>query len=53
MVVSAQPVAPSAGMVEAIGAPAATSVFTWYGHEPDATTPSVLKSSVCTVASCQ
>ena len=53
MVVSAQPVAPSAGMVLAIGAPLPLSRLTWNGHEPEATTPSLVKSSICIMASCQ
>src|SRR3954471_21751591 len=39
IVVSAHPVAPSVGMTLATCAPEALSVFTWYGHEPDATVP--------------
>src|SRR4026207_396267 len=44
MVVSDQPVAPSSGNTEAIGAPSNCRTFTWNGHEPEATTPSFLKS---------
>src|SRR6187401_1459205 len=44
IVVSAQPVAPSAGTVVAISALFASSVFAWYGHEPDAAMPSLRKS---------
>src|SRR5438067_2270240 len=36
MVVSAHPVAPSAGMVLAMCCMAAFRVFTWYGHDPEA-----------------
>jgi hypothetical protein len=43
-VVSAQPVAPSAGIVLATGCWFATSVLTWNGHEPEATMPSLVKS---------
>src|SRR5688572_22011121 len=53
MVVSAQPVAPSAGTVVATFALLASSVLAWNGHEPDATTPSFWKSCTCTFASCQ
>src|SRR5678816_2526285 len=53
IVVSAQPVAPSTGTVLAIGCLFATSVLTWNGHEPDATTPSLVRSCTCTFASCQ
>ena len=41
------------GTVDAMGCLAAINVLTWYGHEPDATTPSLVKSWTCTVASCQ
>ena len=44
IVVSAQPVAPSSGTVLAIGCLLATSVLTWNGHEPEATTPSFVNS---------
>jgi len=53
IVVSAHPVAPSAGTVLAIGCLLATSVLTWNGHEPDATTPSLVMSCTWTFASCQ
>ncbi|MNP41823.1 hypothetical protein D3C76_1355470 [compost metagenome] len=53
MVVSAQPVEPSTGMVEAIGCFSASSALTWYGQELEAATPSFLKSLICTVVSCQ
>ena len=53
MVVSAQPVAPSSGTVEATGCLSAASRLTWNGQEPDATTPSFLKSSIWIIASCQ
>src|SRR5262245_59540766 len=46
MVVSAQPVAPSAGTVVATFALLASSVLAWNGHEPDATMPSDRKSGV-------
>ena len=35
MVVSAQPVTPPGGTVDAMGCLAAINVLTWYGHEPD------------------
>ena len=53
MVVSAQPVAPSSGMVEAMGFLSVASRLTWNGQDEEATTPSFLKSSTCTMASCQ
>ena len=53
MVVSAQPVAPSSGMVEAIGFFSDSRRLTWNGQDDEATTPSFLKSSICTMASCQ
>src|SRR6476661_10182278 len=51
MVVSAQPVAPSTGTVDAIFCLFASAVFTWNGQEPEATTPSFWKSCTCWVAS--
>src|SRR5690606_27513144 len=51
--VSAQPVAPSSGIVEEIGRPSDFRRFTWKGQEPEATTPSFLKSSIWMKASCQ
>src|SRR4030095_5186266 len=53
IVVSAQPVAPSAGTVLAIGCLFAISVLTWNGHVLEATTPSLVMSSTCVVVSCQ
>ncbi len=53
MVVSAHPVAPSAGTVVATFALFASSVFAWKGQEPEATMPSFWKSWTCTLASCQ
>src|SRR4026207_1220015 len=53
MVVSAQPVAPSLGTTLAIGFFSDCNRLTWKPHEEDATTPSFLKSSICTMASCQ
>ena len=53
MVVSAQPVAPSLGMVEAMGFFWLTSRLTWNGQEDEATTPSLVKSSTWIMASCQ
>src|SRR3954451_13815912 len=50
---STQPVAPSAGMVLSIGAFLLLSRLTWNGQEPEATTPSLVKSSTCIIASCQ
>src|SRR6266498_788732 len=46
IVVSAQPVAPSTGIVDATGTP--SMKLTWKGQEPEATTPSFLKSSIWT-----
>jgi hypothetical protein len=40
-------------MVEATGCPSAFSRFTWNGQDPEATTPSFLKSSIWMKASCQ
>ncbi len=41
------------GMVEAIGCFSNFRALTWNGQELEATTPSFLKSLICTVASCQ
>jgi hypothetical protein len=46
-------VAPSSGTVLATGRPFEASRFTWNGQELDATTPSFVKSSTWTNASCQ
>ncbi|MNR69377.1 hypothetical protein D3C85_1945710 [compost metagenome] len=53
MLVSAQPVAPSLGSTEAIGFFSLLSEFTMKPQEPEAAMPSLLKSFICTVASCQ
>jgi hypothetical protein len=53
MLVSAQPVTPSLGTVVAMGCLSAIRVLAWNGQEPEATTPSFLKSSIWTKASCQ
>ena len=44
MVVSAQPVAPSSGIVLAMGWPLLLSRFTWKGQALEATKPSLVKS---------
>ena len=45
MVVSAQPVTPSLGMVVAMGSPDAIKLFAWKGQALEATTPSFLSRS--------
>ena len=53
MVVSAQPVAPSCGRTLAIGWFWERRMLTWNGQDELATTPSLVKSSIWTKASCQ
>ena len=42
-----------AGTVVAVGCLFAFSVLAWYGQEPEATMPSLVKSATCTSATCQ
>src|SRR6218665_4224351 len=49
MVVSAHPVTPSLGMTDAMGFFSLCSKLTCTGHDPEVTTPSDLKSDICTL----
>src|SRR5690348_14110365 len=51
--VSAQPVAPSRGIVSATGALSAISVFVWYGHDAPTTASLLLNRSISSDASAQ
>src|SRR3954452_2548104 len=51
--VSAQPVAPSFGIVSLTGALSATSVFVWYGQEAPTTASWLLNRSISSEASAQ
>src|SRR5690348_2563285 len=51
--VSAQPVAPSFGIVSATGALSAMSVFVWYGHDAPTTASWLLNRSISSDASAQ
>ncbi len=53
MLVSAQPVAPSTGIVLAMGLPWRTRMLTMNGQLEEATTPSFVKSSIWMKGSCQ
>ena len=53
IVESAQPVAPSTGTTVATGTFLEPRMLAWNCQLPDATTPSLVKSSICTKASCQ
>src|SRR5918998_6178461 len=48
-----QPVAPSSGTTDSIGLFCDFRRLTWKGQVDEAATPSLEKSSICTIASCQ